>query len=302
MAFELTILGSNSAVPAYGRHLSAQVVTLGSESFLIDCGEGTQMQMMKYQIKMHKINRIFISHLHGDHIFGLIGLLMTYGLNGREKPLHIYSPKGLQPILNIQLQRPLTYPLHFHTTDPEKFALLFENETAEVYSIPLVHGVPCHGFLFAEKQAAANMRKDKIKEYKIPYQQIPAIKAGADYVTETGLVIPHSELTLPAAAPCKFAYCSDTMYSEAIVPLIEGVDLLYHEATFMHDLLHQAQSRMHSTAYQAASIAKQANVKRLIIGHFSSRYQDLTPLKKEAQTVFKATSLAIEGEKIKVKN
>jgi ribonuclease Z len=302
MSFELTILGANAAMPAHGRHLSAQVLDIGEELFLIDCGEGTQIRMMDLKIKKHKINQIFISHLHGDHIFGLIGLLMTFELNGRMAPLHIYSPAGLKEVIDIQLNHEPVYPLHFHVTNPEESVLLFESKLVEVYSIPLVHRVPCHGFLFVEKPRPANMRKEKIHEYNIPFSQMPAIKAGADYTTSEGLVVPNSEITIGPLPSCKFAYCSDTMYSEDIIPIIRGVDLLYHEATFMHDLLGQANKTMHSTALQAASIAKQAKVKKLILGHFSSRYANLEPLLEEAKTVFENTNLAVEGEKILVSN
>jgi len=301
MNFELRILGSNSATPAHGRHLSAQVLTIGADVFLIDCGEGTQFQMLKFQVKRQKINHIFISHLHGDHIFGLIGLLMTYDLNGRTNPLHIYSPVGLQAIIELQLNAAPKFPLHFHVTDPSISTVLFENSRVVVRSIPLVHRVPCHGFLFAEKRQEANIIKEKITTYKIPYQEIRAIKAGADYILEDGSVIPHEELTEAPAAIRKFAYCSDTMYTEAILPLIKGVDLLYHEATFMQDLLSQAEKTKHSTAAQAAIIAKKAKVKQLILGHFSSRYKDLSPLLTEAKAVFDSTTLAEEGKAIVVK-
>lgn len=300
MNFELKILGSNAATPAHGRHLSAQVLTIGTNVFLIDCGEGTQFQMLRFQVKRHKIDHIFISHLHGDHIFGLIGLLMSYDLNGRSRALHIYSPAGLQVMIEVQLNAPPSFPLHFHVSDPSVSTLLFENNRVEVYSIPLVHRVPCHGFLFAEKPHQANMIKEKIEAYQIPYQSIPSIKRGADYILEDGTVIPHKELTQAAAPPRKFAYCSDTMYTEAILPIIQGVDLLYHEATFMHDLLPQAQKTMHTTAKQAASIAREAKVKQLILGHFSSRYDDLSPLLEEAKTVFESTVLAEEGENISI--
>lgn len=300
MNFELRILGSNAATPAHGRHLSAQVLSIGTDVFLIDCGEGTQFQMLKFHVKRHKINQIFISHLHGDHIFGLIGLLMSYDLNGRTNPLHIYSPAGLQAMIEIQLNGEPNFPLHFHVTNPSLSTLLFENSRVEVTSIPLVHRVPCHGFLFAEKPRPANMVKEKIAAYQIPYQAIPAIKNGADYTLEDGRVISNEELTETPAAVRKFAYCSDTMYSEAILPIIEGVDLLYHEATFMQDLLPQAEKTMHSTAKQAASIAKQAKVKQLILGHFSSRYADLNPLLEEARAVFESTSLVEEGKSISI--
>jgi ribonuclease Z len=254
--------------------------------------------MLKFHVKRNKINHIFISHLHGDHIFGLIGLLMSYDLNGRTNPLHIYSPAGLEAIIDIQFSDQPKFPLHFHVTDPSVSTILFENNRVEVTSIPLVHRVPCHGFLFAEKPYKANMLKEKIEAYQIPYQAISAIKNGADYTLEDGTVIPNDELTQAPARPRKFAYCSDTMYSEAILPIIKGVDILYHEATFMQDLLPKAQKTMHSTAQQAASIAKQAKVKQLILGHFSSRYDDLNPLLEEAKAVFESTTLVVEGKRI----
>ena len=300
MIFELTILGSNAAVPANGRHLSAQVLNTEQEAFLIDCGEGTQIQMMKFGIKRGKINHIFISHLHGDHIFGLIGLLMSMSLNNRTKPLHIYSPEGLEPIIRIQIDKPLTYSLHFHTTNPTISEVLYENKQVVVQSIPLVHRAPCHGFLVTEKDRPAQMIKEKIKEYDIPYTAIPAIKGGEDYYLPDGRCIENEELTKPGRKGRKFAYCSDTMYAEAILPLIKNVDLLYHEATFMHDCLEQAEKTMHSTALQAATIANKAAVKKLIVGHFSSRYRDLEPLLEEAKSVFESTVLAEEGRTIKI--
>lgn len=295
MAFELTILGSSAAMPAHGRHLSAQVLQAGEELFLIDCGEGTQFQLMNLKIKFSKINHIFISHLHGDHIFGLVGLLMTFGLTSRTTPLHIYSPAGLEYLIKTQIPHEQDYPIYFHHSDTTISTLLFENKYLEVYSIPLIHRAPCHGFLFAEKKKVANIIKEKIEEYNIPYQQIPFIKEGGNFITQDGRTILHEELTTPAPTPLKFAYCSDTMYSEEIIPIIKGVNLLYHEATFMQDMLEQAQKTMHSTAAQAASIAQQAQVQKLIIGHFSARYQDLAPLLEEAKTVFEQTFLAEEG-------
>lgn len=300
MTFELTILGSNAAVPANGRHPSAQYLDVGREAFLIDCGEGTQIQMMNFRIKRSKINHIFISHLHGDHIFGLIGLLMSMSLNNRKTPLHVYSPNGLEDIIRIQIDKPLTYPLHFHVTNPETPELLYESNTITVRTIPLVHRVPCHGFLFEEKDRPAQMRKEKIEEYAIPYTAIPAIKKGGDYMMEDGRCIPNSELTKPAPKGRKFAYCSDTMYSEKIVPLIKEVDILYHEATFMHDCLEQAEKTMHTTALQAATIAQKARVRKLIVGHFSSRYKNLVPLLEEAQSIFEATQLAEEGALVRI--
>lgn len=223
---------------------------------------------------------------------------MSYDLAGRTNPLHIYSPAGLQAIIDIQFKEQPKFLLHFHVTDPSISAVLFENSRVEVTSIPLVHRVPCHGFLFAEKAPKAKMIKEKIEAYQIPYQAIPAIKDGANYTLKDGEVILHEELTQAPATPRKFAYCSDTMYSETILPIIKGVDILYHEATFMHDLLPLAEKTMHSTAQQAASIAKQAEVKQLILGHFSSRYDDLRPLLEEAKEVFESTTLVEEGKRI----
>jgi ribonuclease Z len=298
MKFELIILGSNSAVPAFGRHLSSQVLNIGEDFFLIDCGDGTQNRMMNFKVKANKINRIFISHLHGDHFFGLVGLLMNFGLKRRKTPLHIYSPAGLKPIIDIQLEHDLGYPICFHETNPEKHALLFENRSVKVFSIPLIHRIPCHGFLFVEKRKSPNMRKEKILEYQIPYNRIIDIKNGANFSTKDGFVIPHAELTRPAPEPRSFAYCSDTEFSKEIIPIVSGVDLLYHEATFMHDLLDQASKTQHSTAQQAATIAKKAEVKKLVLGHFSSRYSDLNPLLIEAKAIFDNTYLAKEGEPI----
>ncbi|MCH2021435.1 MAG: ribonuclease Z [Saprospiraceae bacterium] len=295
MKFELTILGSNSASPAFGRHLSSQVLNIGQNFFLIDCGDGTQNRMMNFKVKATKINQIFISHLHGDHFFGLVGLLMSYGLNNRKEPLHIYSPPGLKPIVEIQFNHELGYPIFFHETNPEKHVLLFENTSVKVFSIPLVHRVPCHGFLFVEKRRPPNMIKEKILEYQIPFNKIKDIKKGANFITKDQRVILHKELTKPASEPRSFAYCSDTEFSKEIIPFISGVDLLYHEATFMHDLLEMASKTKHTTAKQAAIIAKEAAVKKLVLGHFSSRYSDLTPLLSEARTVFENTILATEG-------
>jgi ribonuclease Z len=295
MTFELTVLGSNSALPSFGRHLSAQILNVDSSLFLIDCGEGTQIRMMDFKVKMNKIERVFISHLHGDHIFGLAGLIMTLGLQGRSKPLYIYSPPGLEQVIDAQLVGNYAFPVYFIVNDAGKSVLLFENQSVEVFSIPLLHRVPCNGFLFVQKTASPNMRKDKIIEYSIPYHKINAIKNGDDFVTENGRIVPHSELTSKPPPPLKYAYCSDTAYFKEIVPFVKGVDLLYHEATFMHDLLDKANKTMHSTARQAAGIARQADVKKLLLGHFSARYKNLNPLLDEAKLVFENTFLPVEG-------
>ena len=303
MKFELTILGCNSAIPANNRFPTAQVLNVRGHLYLIDCGEGTQIRMRDNRIKRSKINQIFISHLHGDHVYGLIGLLSSYGLNGRTEPLHIYSPPHLDEIINIQIKytgRNFPFELVFHTTDPEKHQLIFEDDVVSVYTIPLVHRIPTNGFLFREKQQPDSMIPAKIKKYNIPFQDIAAIKDGNDWVTPEGEVIPHQDLTVPAPPPRSYAFCSDTLYNEAIVPLINGVDLLYHESTFLHKELDFAQKTLHSTAHQAALIASKAAVGKLILGHYSSRYIDLDDLLWEAKNVFSNSDLGLEGKRFEV--
>jgi len=280
MPFRITILGSNSAVPAYNRHPSAQVINLREKLYLIDCGEGTQMRMDHLHIRRNRIEHIFISHLHGDHYFGLIGLITSLQLNGRTKPLTIYSPKGLEAIIDIQLKetrKDLSFNLSFRNTDTKKSKVIYENDDLEVSTIPLDHRIECAGFLFVEKKKQPNLLREKVSEYNIPIEQRPLIKAGADFVTTEGKTIAHAELTKPAHTPRSFAYCSDTAYSEAIVPIIKGVDLLYHEATFVNGSEDRAKETRHSTAEQAATIAKKSEAKKLIIGHFSAKYKELDP-------------------------
>ncbi|MCP4439804.1 MAG: ribonuclease Z [Aureispira sp.] len=299
MKFELTVLGSNSAIPAHGRKLSAQLLNIKDELVLIDCGEGTLLQMFAYHIKYSKINHIFISHLHGDHIFGLVGLLTTYGLNRRKKTLNIYGPDGLDLIINVQLkltETKLSYELVFHRTDPQQSTIVLDTPKFTVQTIPLLHRVPCNGYLFREKNQQRRINKSLIDHYDVPFTKISAIKEGADYTTPKGEVVTHQQLTLDPLPERSYAYCSDTMYTESILKLIEGIDLLYHEATFLHELLDKAQKTMHSTALQAASIAKQSKVKQLLIGHFSSRYQTPEVLEKEAQTIFLNTEAVQEGK------
>lgn len=298
MNFELKILGANSAVPAHGRFMTAQLLNIQQHYFLIDCAEGTQMQLQKYNCRPQRVQHVFISHLHGDHIFGLIGLLLSLGLNHRTEALTIFAPKGLKKMIKLQLElsgSQLNYPLHFETTDPSCSQRLLDLPELTVDSIPLSHRVPTHGFLFREKKGKRRMRKEKIKEYQLSIPQIKAAKAGEDIQLENGERISNSLLTAAPPKARSYAFCSDTSYDESIIPLIEGVDLLYHEATFLHELLEQAMLTKHSTALQAAKIAQQARVGELVIGHFSSRYAELKPLLQEAQTVFANTSLAIDG-------
>lgn len=304
MPFDLTILGCNSAVPTSQRKPTAQLLNVAGRFFLIDCGEGTQLQLRKYKIRMQNIHHVFISHLHGDHYFGLIGFISTMHLLGREKELHVYGPAELKEIIYIQLEASKTtlcFPLFFHEFGFESSELLLENNDVTVHTIPLKHSLPCCGFLFKEKSKPRRMRKEKIEEYGIPLEAVPDIKEGGGYLSKDGELIPHLELTRSAQKPRSFAFCSDTMYDESIIPHIQGVDILYHEATFLDELKDRARQTMHSTAKEAATIAKKANVKRLIIGHYSQRYFDLTPLLDEAMSVFPNTLLATEGETHEIK-
>lgn len=303
MRFEVTILGSNSAIPAHGRFPTSQVLSVSEHSYLIDCGEGTQWRLQEYNIKKSKIDVIFISHLHGDHIFGLIGLLTSLSLSGRTKPVKVFSPHGLEEIIRIQLKiigGDFNFPLHFQALDTTRSQVVFEDNLIEAATIPLEHRIPTCGFLFKEKPRPLNIIPSKIKEYNISVEQIKEIKMGADFKLPDGRLIPNETLTFPRAEVRSYAFCSDTVYNESIIPLIKGVDLLYHETTFLHKMAHLAKETMHSTVEQAATIAKKANVGQLIIGHYSSRYKDLEPLLDEAQKVFPNSVLAIEGKTIAV--
>lgn len=299
MKFELTILGASSATPTSNRNPTAQVLNVLERFFLIDCGEGTQMQLRKYKIKFQRINHIFISHLHGDHYFGLMGLLSSMHLLGRQNELHLYAPAPLKEIIDIQLkysETQLNYPLIFHSLNFDSKTLLFEDDLVKVSSFPLNHRIATCGFLFEEKPKAKSIIKEKIKEYQIGIADIHKIRAGYDYVTIDGKIIPNNELTHPSPHLRKYAYCSDTRYSEKLLEYITNVDVLYHEATFLHELIDRAEATYHSTAKEAGMAAAKANAKQLIIGHFSARYPDLIPLLQEAQSQFNNTLLAEEGK------
>ncbi|MCS6819051.1 MAG: ribonuclease Z [Chitinophagales bacterium] len=298
MQFEVTILGSNGAVPAYDRYPSCQVIHYDGKVYMVDCGEGAQFQMNRYNIKRGRLDNIFISHLHGDHFFGLMGLLTTFNLNGRTHPLHIYGPQGLGEIIDTQLKWSRTllkYEVFYHPLKADVPRLIYEDEYLEVETIILKHRLPTTGFLFKEKKQTLNIRRDKIEQYNLSIETILKIKAGENLVLEDGTIIPNEELTYQRRAPRSYAYCADTQYNEEMLPQITGVDLLYHEATFTHDQLQRAEETMHCTAKQAAMIAEKANVKQLLIGHFSSRYEDLNVLLEEARQNFESTFLAIEG-------
>jgi len=300
MTFEVTVLGSNSALPVHGRHPTSQVINIYDHHFLVDCGEGTQIQFGKYDVKFGKINHIFISHLHGDHYFGLIGLLTSYSLNHRETPMTIFAPPGLKDILQIHFDytnSSLSFPVNYIEIKPINGQLIFENEFMEVTTVEMIHRLPCCGFVFKEKLRDRNIIADKIEEFNIPYSEIPKIKKGADFVTESGKVIENASLTIAPPKPRIYAFCTDTAYNEEIIPHISGAELLYHEATFSKDQEERAKETYHSTSLQAALIAKKANVKKLIIGHYSARFKnnELHLLKDEALTVFPNADLAIEG-------
>jgi len=295
--FELNILGCGSALPTTKHFLSSQVINLRDKLYMIDCGEGTQLQFRTLKLKFQRLNHIFISHLHGDHCFGLPGLISTLGLLGRTADLHIYAQpdaeKVFQPFLSYFCKE-LPYKVFFHSFSPSKNELIFEDRTLKVFSIPLKHRVPSAGFLFEEKPKCAHIIREMIDFYQVPVFQINAIKNGADFITSEGETIANKLLTKPANPPHKYAYCSDTAYSEKIIPIIEGIDVLYHEATFSNKDIARAKETYHSSAQQAALIAKAACVKKLILGHFSARYPDETILLKEAQAIFPNTILANE--------
>ncbi|MFN8310586.1 MAG: ribonuclease Z [Chitinophagales bacterium] len=298
MQFEVTILGSNGAVPAFDRHPTSQFINYNGHGYLVDCGEGTQLQMARYAIRRGKLDHIFISHLHGDHFFGLLGLLTSFNLNHRETPLHIYGHPGIEEIVTTQFRHSettLRFPVHYHVVFANHPELIYEDHQMTVTTIPLKHRIPTTGFLFREKEGLRKMRVEKLAEYKIPVHLISGIKAGSPLVLEDGSVISNEELTLPPAAPRSYAFCSDTAYTDSFTDQIQGVNLLYHEATFLNEHEQRATETMHSTARQAALVAQAANVDQLLLGHFSARYERLERLLEEARVIFQNTSLALEG-------
>ena len=301
MTFKLKILGSNSAAPAHNRNQTSQLLYINNYRFLIDCGEGTQMQLARYNVKLNKINHIFISHLHGDHFFGLMGLVSTMHLFRRAKDLHIFAPLGLSEIITTSLKYSesyLNFRIIFHTLEKDHPELIYENEILTVHTIPLSHGIHCNGFLFREKPKPNKINKEALPE-NISLKNIALLKKGQDILDEEGNILYKNEmLTLPAKKSFSFAYCSDTIYDESIIPQIKDVDLLYHESTFTNEMADRAKDTFHSTAAQAASIAAKAGVSKLILGHYSIRYKDLYPLLNEAKRIFSETVLSKEGESI----
>ena len=301
--FEINILGCGSALPTTRHFSSSQVVNIREKLFMIDCGEGAQLQLRRSKLKFTRLNHIFISHLHGDHCFGLMGLISTFGLLGRTAQLHIYAHADLEKLLQPQLDffcKGMTYEVVFHNIDPTQAAVIYEDRSVTVTTIPLRHRIPSCGFLFQEKKTPNHIIRDMIDFYRIPVSQLNKIKNGEDYITEEGVVVPNNRLTTPSAAPRSYAYCSDTLYLKSIIPQIKGADLLFHEATFMNTDNARAKETFHSTAFQAAQIAKEAEVKQLVIGHFSARYEDENLLLKESQAVFPQTILAKENLRINI--
>ena len=296
--FELHILGCGSALPTTRHLATSQVVNLRDKLFMIDCGEGAQMQLRKSRLKFSRLNHIFISHLHGDHCFGLMGLISTFGLLGRTAELHIHSPKGLEELLTPMLNffcHTLAYKVIFHEFDTRQTSVVYEDRSMTVTTIPLQHRIPCCGFLFAEKARPNHIIRDMVDFYKVPVYELNRIKNGSDYVTPEGEVIANTRLTRPSDPPRKYAYCSDTIFRPEIVEQLSGVDLLFHEATFAESELARAKETYHTTAAQAARIALEAGVRQLVIGHFSARYEDESILLKEASAVFPNTILAKEN-------
>lgn len=304
MATYLTILGFNSAIPTVNSSPTAQFLEMEERSFLIDCGEGTQVQLRKAKARFSRINHIFISHLHGDHCFGLPGLIASFRLLGRETPLHIFGPKGIKEMLETIFRITEThrgFELIYHELEGKQSEKIFEDKRVEVYTIPLNHRIYCNGYLFKEKPKDRHLNMKEISKYpEIQTCDFHNIKSGKDYVLEDGYVLKNETLTTDPSKPVSYAFCSDTRYRESIVPVIEGVDVLYHESTFLHDLKEMADYTGHSTALEAARIARKANVGKLILGHFSNRYHDLHVFTDEAREVFPNTFLPKALEPLKI--
>ena len=299
MKFEVTILGSSSATPIYNRNPSSQVLNINERLFLVDCGEGTQQQMLRFGVKASRIDNIFISHLHGDHYLGLVGLLSSLHLNGRKKTLNLYAPAPLKEIIELQLkysETELQYPINYVFTNAENPALIHENQDITVETIPLDHRIPTTGFLFKQKKRNRKLIKEKAEELNIPIEYYTAIKKGNDYTANDGSVYKNDTLTTAPEPPKSYAYCSDTIYNERYFKQISNVDLLYHESTFLNDMLERAKSTFHTTALQAGQIALTVGAKKLALGHFSARYKTLDEILIEAQSVFPNSELATEGK------
>jgi len=294
--FAVTILGNNSAVPAFDRHPTSQVVTLDGNNYLVDCGEGTQIQMINFKIRRSKISHIFISHLHGDHYFGLIGLITSFSLLGHQQELHVFGPSPLKEILELQLKvadTQLCYDLYVHTIT--EAATLLDTDKLTVKCFRTNHRIECYGFSFAQKRQLRKLDPEKAKKYEIPLSFYERLKNGEDYTQKDGSVVKNDWVTQPGEAGKTYAYCADTKYDESLIEHIRGADMLYHETTYLDNLRERAESRFHSTSKQAAAMAKKAGAKKLLIGHFSSKYDTLEEFESEAREIFPNTELALEG-------
>ncbi|MDG1476001.1 MAG: ribonuclease Z [Vicingaceae bacterium] len=303
--FSVLILGNASASPTLTRGNTAQLINIDEQYYLMDCGEGTQIKLREHKIKLQRINHIFISHLHGDHYLGLIGLLQTMNLMGREKELNIYCPGNVREVVDINLkvsESQLRYSINYNTVNHKESEIVFEDDKVEVLTIPLKHRIACSGYLFREKKKPKRINPKAIKSYNVPKYFINKLKVGEDYINEEGEIIKNSRLTMDSLPSFSYAFCSDTKFYEPISNVINGVDLLYHEATFIDEHSDRAKKTFHSTAKQAGEMAKISNAKHLIIGHFSNRYPELNVLLKEARSVFKNTDLAAQGKTFNVDN
>lgn len=297
LPFKIHILGCGSATPTLHHFPSSQIVEVRGKLFMIDCAEGTQLQLRKLRVPFTKIQAIFISHIHGDHCFGLIGMISTFGLLGRTAPLHVYAPKALEKMLEMQIQmfcNDLGYEVVFHAVDTKENKVIYDDRSLTVETVPLCHRVPCAGYIFREKPTLPHIRRDMIDFYQIPLSQINNIKAGADWTTPDGTLIENSRLVTPAEPPRSYAYCSDTAYLPNLHEMLKGVTTLYHEATYAEDMIDNAVKYCHSTARQAAMVAKAAGVSRLLLGHYSSRYTNEEILLNEAREIFSNSFLTNE--------
>ncbi len=295
---KLTILGCYAATPRTITNPTSQVLEIKNHMFLIDCGEGTQVQLRKNKLKFSKINHIFISHLHGDHFYGLIGLLSTFMLLNRQTDLHVYGPKGIKDIILLQLRYSNSftpYKLYFHELHSKESEVVFEDKKVIVKTIPLKHRIYTNGFLFAEKKGDRKLNPKAIEFYKIEKCYYPKIKSGGDIVLSDGTLIPNEKITFDPTQPKSYAFCSDTVYDEKIIPIVNECDMLYHEATFLESEVDLAERTMHSTAKQAAMIAVKSRVKQLILGHYSTRYDSILTFKNEAEIIFPNVLLADDG-------
>ena len=304
MSFKLTILGSSSAIPTIDRNPTAQLLNVNERFFLIDCGEGTQVQLRKYQLSFQRISHIFISHLHGDHYFGLIGLISSMHLLGRKKDLHIHAHKELKEIIDLQLRSSnteLNFPLFFHPIPQDLEGVIFEDDNIKVSNLLLDHSIKCSGFVFEEIRSKRKIIKSEVEKLNVPYDKMKSLKNGLDWINKKGEIIPNEQLTIENSKPHTYAFCSDTRYNEQLISKIEGVDLLYHETTFKKDLEERAFQTGHSTTLQAASIARRSNVKSLLIGHYSQRYRDFQELADESKEIFENVIVSYSGLEIDFK-